>query len=372
MRRWPTLVANLALAAASLVVAALGVEALARVFFPQWAPRTGALTEFWRYDPDYGWSHVPDTRGRFAAHGFDTTVTINADGFRGGRVPLQREPARRRVLVLGDSYVWGFGVEDQEVFTARLAQACPGLDVVNLGVSGYSTDQEVMLYRGKGAAYSPDVVVLVVATNDYEANAAERQYVYYYKPRFALDGERLVLRNHPVPRVSPPLRALASMAKRSYVLTQADRLIEGVTSAIADAARPAPAAPRGGAEFPKTMGQRVTVALVKQLAETLRASGTELVVVFTEDHGRRGRAMERALAGNGITFVHLVESFDARTLEEDHLPGDFHWSADGHRRVAGVLASALAHLRLVAADTCPGASELVGPLPAGHAGDIAP
>ena len=132
---------RLLILAASLFVVALAGELLARIFFPRWAPRTGIVTQFWRYDPDVGWAHVPDRAGRFAAFGFDTQISINSEGFRGRPVKRQKDPGKTRILVLGDSYVWGYGIEEGEMFTTGMERLCPGVETVNLGVNAYGTDQ---------------------------------------------------------------------------------------------------------------------------------------------------------------------------------------------------------------------------------------
>ena len=159
---------NVAVLVISFVATAFTAEFAARVAFPEWAPRTGTVTQFWQYDPNYGWSHVPRAEGRFASYGFDTVVRINSQGFRGRDISPDKDPSKYRILVLGDSYVWGFGVQEDQVFTAQMEQLCSGIEAINFGVSGYSTDQELLLYQEKGIDYHPDMVILVVAGNDFD------------------------------------------------------------------------------------------------------------------------------------------------------------------------------------------------------------
>ena len=64
---------------AVLTLAAL--EGAARWAFPEWAPRSARLTNFWQYDEKLGWKHVPGAIGRFS-YGFDTLLQINSHGFR--------------------------------------------------------------------------------------------------------------------------------------------------------------------------------------------------------------------------------------------------------------------------------------------------
>ncbi|MDL1859446.1 SGNH/GDSL hydrolase family protein [Betaproteobacteria bacterium PRO7] len=355
---------NLLLLAVSILVAALGSELVARWLFPEWAPRTGTVTQFWQYDAKYGWSHVPGASGRFASFGFDTTVTTNSIGFRGREVPLQKKPSTTRILVLGDSYVWGFGVQDDEVFTSKIERLCPRVEAVNFGVSGYSTDQELLLYRDKGAAYGADVVVLVLAGNDYEDNARSKVYVYYHKPAFVLDDDRLVPINQPVPRTNVVVRGFAWVAQQSYVLTQLNRSIESVVRALGSGSGSAkqqsgpkaePAAPR---PYPRTLGQAITVRLVREMAASVRAAGSGFVVVFTDGQGKTAREFAQSVADPAIAYVYLDDAFPPDEYARTHLPGDFHWNADGHALVARTVARSLIEFKKVPAEACSPAAVL--------------
>ena len=72
-----------------------------------------------------------------------------------------------------------------------------------MGVSGYSTDQELLLLERLGSELDPDIVVLIVCDNDYNANSEDFVYQRYYKPYFDIDDEgELYLRNVPVPTLT--------------------------------------------------------------------------------------------------------------------------------------------------------------------------
>jgi lysophospholipase L1-like esterase len=76
----------------------------------------------------------------------------------------------RRVLFLGDSITFGYGVRDEEVVServrARLAAAGISVEVVNTGVASYNSEQEAAYYASEGRRYDPDVVVVGVCWND--------------------------------------------------------------------------------------------------------------------------------------------------------------------------------------------------------------
>jgi len=335
---------RLVVAAAAMIMTVLLAEGVARFAFPTWAPRTARLTDFWRYDPRYGWSHIPGVRGTFQSDGVGAQVVINAKGFRGPDIPYGRRPDRRRVLFLGDSYTWGFGVGLGDMFTTRLEQQVPGLEVVNLGVSGYSTDQELLLYQDEGRKYQADLVVIVVAYNDVLGNARTTEYVVYGKPAFTLNDGKLRLINQPVQQPSLVTRAFTRLAWRSYILTQVHRgLYElGVGRVVVDGkpaggATSAVASIERGSVVPPQLGNwTLTARLLGALAQDVHADGSELLVVFA-DGIPAAPTVARALAPEGVSSIVLDDVLDSRDPAL-HLADKLHWSPSGHARVADALA----------------------------------
>jgi hypothetical protein len=111
-------------------------------------------------------------RGRHDQPGsFTSTFSTNAHGFRGG--PVAPEKAGRRVFVLGDSYAWGYGVDDDQTFAVQLDALLPDADVVNLGVTAYGLRQSITRLQHHWHL-SPDVVVLALVLNDIYRPREER------------------------------------------------------------------------------------------------------------------------------------------------------------------------------------------------------
>ncbi len=352
-RKLRTMLARAMLIVISLFVGLLLAEGLTRILFPQLAPRTARLTKFWKHDSRYGWAHNPGASGYFETFGIQAFVTINSKGFRGPEIEHARDPKRQRVLVLGDSYVWGYGVKDDEVFTERLRNAMPEVEIVNLGVSGYGTDQELLLYRDEGYKYKADLVIIVVTENDPIGNLLTQQYVVYGKPAFQLkggdeDGE-LTLVNQPVSRTPLWKRALTNLATQSYVLTAANRhlyskAIEGSVASMAQKENGGGysiAASAGLGQFPRTPEEKITARLLVELRREIsaRQGDGKLLVVFTEEM-TGSREMAEYLTPFGISCLDLEDYLNPKD-EALHLPDDFHWNAEGHKRVAEVLATHL-------------------------------
>jgi lysophospholipase L1-like esterase len=96
----------------------------------------------------------------------------NADGFRDRRYARPKPPGTFRVLVVGCSIAFGYGVAMEETFPkqleARLAAEAPAtrIEVVNLGVSGYNPYTEAALLADVGMSYQPDLVLVGFCIND--------------------------------------------------------------------------------------------------------------------------------------------------------------------------------------------------------------
>ncbi len=98
-------------------------------------------------------------------------VHVSSLGLRGPEVAVRPPPGSRRVLVLGDSVAFGWGLDEAESVPARLAEALRrrgvSAEVLNAGVPGYSIANEAALHREIAPALAPDAVVLAASLNDF-------------------------------------------------------------------------------------------------------------------------------------------------------------------------------------------------------------
>ncbi len=114
--------------------------------------------------------HKPSWERRYG----DVLVTYNERGLR-DRPILPKAEGEFRILALGDSVTFGWGVQQDQVFTSRLEQLLPGrlqrpARVINSGVGGYNTVQEVTYFKREGITLQPDLVLLTYVVNDIEEN----------------------------------------------------------------------------------------------------------------------------------------------------------------------------------------------------------
>lgn len=125
--------------------------------------------------------YVPDAdpqiafrmRPGYADFVYGAPVAINRQGLRDDEYPYAKVTNQKRILVLGDSVAFGYGVPAQDTFAKqweKLLRTDPGVEwqVINAGVPGYTTVQEVRWFEVEGLRYQPDAVILTYVMNDPE------------------------------------------------------------------------------------------------------------------------------------------------------------------------------------------------------------
>jgi lysophospholipase L1-like esterase len=167
---------TLLLCASSCAVGLLLAEGILRV------GGYGNAVEF-DYRPEVGWVHTPNqeasTVGRW-------TVRINSTGFRGPEYRTPKPSGLFRILLAGDSFTFGYGVAEDSTYGAQLERllsgrppTCESVQVVNGGVNGYNTEQEVAFVQQLGLQLEPDLVIIGFNPNDI-MEAAEGKTMLRY------------------------------------------------------------------------------------------------------------------------------------------------------------------------------------------------
>ena len=268
----------------------------------------------------------------------DVEIRITEQGLRSHRVFASEPEAEAfRVVVIGDSFSFGHGVEVEEAWPARLEGLLSeklgrSVEVANLSVTGYGTDQQLLRFEERGLALKPDAVVLGLFVGNIFRNAREVQ-IGYPKPRFVLKNGDLELRNVPVPaRATPP-----GGPSRLW-------------NVIASAGRTA------GEHLGYGEAWSVTGAILDRLARQCEAEGIELsVLVIPKDqmvygqgwrqrvHRQTQNATATLLQTHGLPFLDVTQALREATeqgsaSERLYFPVDGHWTPEGHRIAAEALA----------------------------------
>src|SRR2546421_5817239 len=188
----PRLRVRVAVVASSLTVALLIFEVFLRAI-------GFTYPVFYQPDEARGYALRPGMEGWYRKEG-EAFVRINGDGLRDREHSKQKPPDTLRVAVVGDSYAEAFQVDEEKAFWSvmgRRLQDCPAMagrrvEVINFGVSGYGTAQELLTLREKVWDYSPDIVLLAVTTNNDVLDNSRALKQTDEIPYFTLDGDQLV------------------------------------------------------------------------------------------------------------------------------------------------------------------------------------
>jgi hypothetical protein len=133
------------------------------------------------FDPELGEIPVPRQQARrFYPGVYDFTYSNNSQGFRGSREYGLKQPGDFRLLLLGDSFTYGFGVNDDQTFARHLElylrQNYLPAEVINAGCPGKGTDYELKVFQTVGAQLHPDLTVVCFFANDFQDNAKAAYY----------------------------------------------------------------------------------------------------------------------------------------------------------------------------------------------------
>ncbi len=124
--------------------------------------------------------NIPDVRGELIVPEYQHDFSTNSQGFRGTtEYALPKPPGVFRIIVLGDSATLGHGVGDRETFSFLLQEQLSLIrptEVINMGVSGFGTAEELIQLRYVGWTYQPDAVILGYFPNDPYNNVVSRLF----------------------------------------------------------------------------------------------------------------------------------------------------------------------------------------------------
>ncbi len=271
------------------------------------------------YDEIIGWRNIPNWQSTT----FDRKLTINSKGLRDTEHPYAKPEGVKRILVLGDSFAWGYGVADEETFSSvleRLLAEREGTrwEVINTGVSGWSTDQQYLFLREEGMRYEPDIVLLAFCSaNDVKGSLTARLYSLS-KPllRHPLGGayspgSRLEFVNIPPPKPGDTSKHMEFTGDSRDIMTP---LLGGMHDLASQA----------GAAF-----------MVASFGRFLNPTNPEL-----KQWAEETRAIVSGLPGSlflDIDFEFWDRGLAEEDLVDESIDHDGHWDAGGHKLVAEIL-----------------------------------
>jgi hypothetical protein len=253
--------------------------------------------------PEYGVIAFPDAEIENAKPGvFKNIYTTNSARYRGPLVTS--ETPGEKVVLLGDSNVFGFGVDDDKTISVRMNEHFTrGQVAVNLGNGGWSLPQEVRRYLEVGSALKPKAVVLHMAANDLEDAVYGINWVSYVDDEGAIQ-----LRSAPknpagrLRKLMPPDGWVYGLVMRSQLMMRVKGLLNAYVMGVAT--------------------QADGTAVKRDGATPEKAATEDQVIVLTDiaENERRYMALLAAFADrlrtDGIRFIFLTDDQDLYGAEK--------------------------------------------------------
>ena len=171
---------NLLLICVSLAVSLLIAEIVLRQIYPT---DTGSSVDFRIPHPVFGWTLKPNTKYLNKMPEATVPVEYNSGGWRDTEHNVQNLDNKFRILVLGDSYMEAYSVAAYDAFFKQLEILAQEkgivVEVINLGVGGYGTLQEYLVFSEIGEKYNPDIVLLgFYLWNDVRNNSYDLESMF--------------------------------------------------------------------------------------------------------------------------------------------------------------------------------------------------
>ena len=133
--------------------------------------------EMWRYASEIKqplpykrlpFDHYPNKEG----HYYGVSIKTNSLGLRDYEYSIEKPENKKRVIFLGDSFTFGWGVPLEKLYSKQVEKMLNSeekkVEVINMGVGNYNSIMEVELFKRRGLTLDPDMVILMYFVNDTE------------------------------------------------------------------------------------------------------------------------------------------------------------------------------------------------------------
>lgn len=310
---------NIALLLGALVLALACAEAALRLLdrYPPPPAPVPERPDLYIADARVGYILWPSTHTclRYPSDGPRVLELVsNADGLRSSR-ELDEPDARPRVLIVGDSFVFGLGVEEGERISEALERAQPRWRVDSIAMPGWGVDLMIRATESFAAKAQPDVVVLAVYTDDLR-----RAHPYFA-------GVGL-----PIPKYELRDGELHDTAFSQPTGWQRWRLAQAISQRT---------------RFRDAEFFELNRALLMRFLVLGRERSFAPVVLFLPGRGdtaldRKRRGFLRGFAlERDVPYLDLTDPIHTAGVQRTYIENNWHWNATGHEVAAAALAGLL-------------------------------
>jgi hypothetical protein len=311
---------NIALTAISVSITLLIPELILRargLYSPPDNPIRAEVPDKFQGDESIGYRLWPSRRtvldGMRRGESSSIPLVSNSDGFRSSR-EFDEPDERLRILVIGDSFVFGLGVHEKDRVTEQLEAMEPGWRVDNMGMAGWGVDLMIRALEKFGPKVKPDVVVLAIYADDFLRLLPYFAGMGYPLPKFELSGSELVTVPFPYPNPLERLRVVQWFYQRRWN--------------------------RHHNLYNRNRYDLHTALLDRYLKDATTMDFRPVVTFFPvrgggeEENQDRRRFLQDWTSQKKVPYIDLTDVFHEIDDNKTFLPGDIHWNAAGHRLAA--------------------------------------
>lgn len=331
----------------SMVLTLLLCEFVSRYLYPtsmsHFVDHDGRLIDTLVTDPELQFKLLPNFNGKQIATEFNVSVRTNSAGFRDDQeFRPDKAPGTYRIMGLGDSFAFGWGVEEDQTYLKVLArkleqQFGQKVEVMNLGVWGYGTLQEAAVFR-QFKTYQPDLVTLEFYARDAFVPESGNDLVdnYYFD---------LWLKSHNNSDI--PLPLIRRVGRFFLFHSNLFRIAAlEVSTLVKKYWQPA-----GNAQMLAAAWQ-ITDDALRAFDRDLQSINRKCVLIWAAPPGvihARDESVLRHLQSLRLHNIVLASTLPAMEHEvTDYCYRlDFHWNAKGHAAAADVLYQAIVQQKLM-------------------------
>ncbi len=264
-------------------------------------------------DPDTGWRMHSGIEFQWRIDNHLNDYRANRQGYR-SEWDFD-EPVKPLIGLAGDSFTFGFGVDDSETFGKLLEMELAAGQVHNYAQPGFGIDQMWMSVRHQILPAEPALVVVGFIDDDFDRSlTAYRRDEGLNKPTFTVDGGQL----RPETAADGPNALTGFLQSRLWLYRMAATLADRI--------------PPLGRWWP------LNIAILEQIADDSRRAGVPILFLRLPEKADKpfvklSRRMERL----NLDFIDFG-AIDAGTPSKIHFEYDGHINAEGHRRIAAAIA----------------------------------
>jgi hypothetical protein len=297
-------------------------------------------TQYVIHSPELGWTIKPNGHGRHES--------ANSQGIRADRdYSRLPPPGKIRLAAFGDSFTHSSNVANAQTWEEVLGGQDPRLEVLNFGVGGYGLDQALLRYLKDGRPFRADIVFIGYMSDDlgrhintFRPFAQRLTSLPLAKPRFILDGDKLVLVPNPLPDVEQYRQLLENPQAMLQRLGEHDSYYQHAYRAgpldflpsvrfgkelVQSFRYPDDALQQGGEYNVNSEAYRVTEKIFDEFVKAALAAGSLPVIIifpkrsdlrdYRRDGGREYAPLLRHFDRKGYMYIDALHAFDGEHEE---------------------------------------------------------